>query len=475
MTVVSSSLPPVALESNADAGKPVATKGGQSFGQVLARQVNGKGASQEPLPETTSLSSEAASAQHEADRKETMTTSPTSPAEGNVALGATPSASTALCPGLRDVKGAAANRGEDSYSADAEQALRATKIAASSPKKAMGDFAETEMVAVSGASSVTPTVLPQQPSKPVVTTTDAKPEPKKTRTDGAAAATPPTPWTAPLPPVLATPEQSMLPIKTAPSSSPANLPPQSSDAAAQAKSVATVADASHDGKASGAAPEKVVAGAQPLVLDAMPSVPTAPHLDSAPLFSAVLQQAALGGAVPPKAKGADVVPGTPILGAMLPLGANAPAAPTAPSAQLQLSPAVQEQPAWGNALGQSVQWMAEGGVQQALIHLHPQHLGPLVVQLNVSQNGQAAAVFLSDHPEVRAAISAALPQLQQSFAALGLNLTQSNVGSGGSGSASNRRQSADRDADAPGAIEEISSLRSAASGQIHRGLLSTFV
>ncbi|WP_312283508.1 flagellar hook-length control protein FliK [Candidatus Igneacidithiobacillus taiwanensis] len=336
----------------------------------------------------------------------------------------------------------------------------------------MGDFAELEMVVASGASSVAPpTGVALQPTEPAVSK-DAKSEPQKIAADGSTAAAPIAGWNAPFVPMLATPQQSTRPTNVALSTSPTDLLPERSDAAARAKSLVTVADASYVGKASGAAPEQVVTGARVLVLDAIPSAPAAPHPDSAPLFSVVLQQAVPGGGVPPKSKGADAVPGTPILGAMLPLGANAPAAPTA---QLQLSPAVQEQPAWGNALGQSVQWMAQGGVQQALIHLHPQHLGQLVVQLNVSQNGQAAAVFLSDHPEVRAAISAALPQLQQSFAALGLNLTQSNVGSGGSGSASNRRQSADPDADAPGVIEEISSLRPAASGQIHRGLLSTFV
>jgi flagellar hook-length control protein FliK len=424
----------VAVESNSDVGKPVAASGGQSFGQVLAQRVGGKGASP--------------------DLREAQTN------------------------GRGEVKGAAANveMREGSGSAGSGQALSTAETAASSPKKVMSEFAETETVATTVASSVTPTMLPQQPNKSVVTATDAKPESKKTKTDDSRAAAPVAAWGAPLLPMLWSPAgQATAPesTKTTPTASSADASSERPVAAAQTERFLLAAAAGNNTKAASAKLEH--AGAQPLALDTMPPQLATPHPDAAALFSVVLQQAALGGAIPPKSKGADAVPGTPIWGASLPLGANAPAAPTAPSAQLQLSPAVQEQPAWGNALGQSVQWMAQGGVQQALIHLHPQHLGPLVVQLNMSQNGQAAAVFLSDHPEVRAAISAALPQLQQSFAALGLNLTQSNVGSGGSGSASNRRQSADRDADAPGAIEEISSLRPAASGQIHRGLLSTFV
>lgn len=141
-------------------------------------------------------------------------------------------------------------------------------------------------------------------------------------------------------------------------------------------------------------------------------------------------------------------------------------------AQLQLTPALQEQPAWGQALGQGLQWMSQGGVQQAILHIHPEHLGPLVVQLGVSQNGQASAVFLSAHPEVREAIAAAVPQLQQSFAAMGLQLGQASVGSGSSGWTGSRRNEPQS-----GKIEETlaEGITSLPSATVHQGLLSTFV
>jgi|GEM_PF-1502219 len=145
-------------------------------------------------------------------------------------------------------------------------------------------------------------------------------------------------------------------------------------------------------------------------------------------------------------------------------------------AQVQLSPSLQEQPAWGQALAQGVQWMAQGGVQQAVIHLHPEHLGPLVVQLELGQNGQASAVFLSAHADVRAAISAAVPQLQQNFAAMGLNLGQASVGSGWSGSAGERRNeraASDADDGSAGAVAPV--LSAPRTLMTHQGLLSTFV
>jgi len=75
-------------------------------------------------------------------------------------------------------------------------------------------------------------------------------------------------------------------------------------------------------------------------------------------------------------------------------------------------------------------------VQQVTLQLNPAHLGPLEVHLDLRSGGQANALFISAHPEVRAAIEAAVPQLQQSFAAMGLQLGQASVDSG---AASSRR------------------------------------
>ncbi|AIA55126.1 Flagellar hook-length control protein FliK [Acidithiobacillus caldus ATCC 51756] len=108
----------------------------------------------------------------------------------------------------------------------------------------------------------------------------------------------------------------------------------------------------------------------------------------------------------------------------------------APSAPPAIPIPVSAQAPWGAALGQQVQWMLGQNVQQVTLQLNPAHLGPLEVHLDLRSGGQANALFISAHPEVRAAIEAAVPQLQQSFAAMGLQLGQASVDSG---AASSRR------------------------------------
>ncbi len=85
-------------------------------------------------------------------------------------------------------------------------------------------------------------------------------------------------------------------------------------------------------------------------------------------------------------------------------------------------------PAWGNALGERVVWMAGQSQQSAALHLNPPHLGPIEVQLTLS-NDQANAVFVADHPAVREAIQSALPQLRESLAQSGIALGNVSVGS----------------------------------------------
>ncbi|MGK9451284.1 flagellar hook-length control protein FliK [Acidithiobacillus caldus] len=108
----------------------------------------------------------------------------------------------------------------------------------------------------------------------------------------------------------------------------------------------------------------------------------------------------------------------------------------APSAPPAIPIPVSAQAPWGAALGQQVQWMLGQNLQQVTLQLNPAHLGPLEVHLDLHSGGQANALFISAHPEVRAAIEAAVPQLQQSFAAMGLQLGQASVDSG---AASGRR------------------------------------
>lgn len=106
-----------------------------------------------------------------------------------------------------------------------------------------------------------------------------------------------------------------------------------------------------------------------------------------------------------------------------------PTAAPASSSVAVVAPPVGANPQWGSALGQQVQFLLGQGVQQATLHLNPPHLGPLEVHLDMQANGEAHAFFSSPHPEVLQAISTAIPQLQQSFAAAGMSLGQASVGS----------------------------------------------
>ncbi|MBN9132405.1 MAG: flagellar hook-length control protein FliK [Nitrosospira multiformis] len=86
---------------------------------------------------------------------------------------------------------------------------------------------------------------------------------------------------------------------------------------------------------------------------------------------------------------------------------------------------------WDNALGQRVLWMISHQHQIAELNLNPPDLGPLQVVLSVS-NDQASAAFVSQNPEVRQALEAALPRLKEMMAESGINLGNATVSDQGS-------------------------------------------
>jgi flagellar hook-length control protein FliK len=82
--------------------------------------------------------------------------------------------------------------------------------------------------------------------------------------------------------------------------------------------------------------------------------------------------------------------------------------------------------AWGQALGDKVVWMAAGGQQTATLTLTPPNLGPLHIELKIS-NDQATASFFSTHPDVRHALEAAFPRLREMMNDAGIQLGQATV------------------------------------------------
>ncbi|MCQ4347288.1 flagellar hook-length control protein FliK [Pseudomonas stutzeri] len=84
-------------------------------------------------------------------------------------------------------------------------------------------------------------------------------------------------------------------------------------------------------------------------------------------------------------------------------------------------------PQWQAGLGQQLIGLHQRGEQQVELHLHPAELGPLSISLKVSELG-AQAQFLSAHPQVRAAVEQAIPQLREALAAQGISLGETSVG-----------------------------------------------
>ena len=91
----------------------------------------------------------------------------------------------------------------------------------------------------------------------------------------------------------------------------------------------------------------------------------------------------------------------------------------------RLSPALGT-PAWGQALGEKIVWMANASQQTATLTLNPPNMGPLQIVLNVS-NEQATASFFSAQPEVRQALESAFPRLRDMMNEAGIQLEQATV------------------------------------------------
>lgn len=92
-------------------------------------------------------------------------------------------------------------------------------------------------------------------------------------------------------------------------------------------------------------------------------------------------------------------------------------------------PVSPQHPAWGQQLGQQLVNMVMQGDNQLAIRLHPAELGPLMVNLQLDEQG-AQLQFLSQQGQVRSAVEQALPQLRELLAQQGIELADAQVGSG---------------------------------------------
>ena len=83
---------------------------------------------------------------------------------------------------------------------------------------------------------------------------------------------------------------------------------------------------------------------------------------------------------------------------------------------------------WQQGLGQQLVGLYQRGDKQIDLHLHPADLGPLSISLRLADSG-AQAQFISAHPQVRAAVEQALPELRAALASQGIALGEASVGS----------------------------------------------
>ncbi|MBY4811745.1 flagellar hook-length control protein FliK, partial [Burkholderia dolosa] len=138
---------------------------------------------------------------------------------------------------------------------------------------------------------------------------------------------------------------------------------------------------------------------------------------------------------------------------------------------------------WTDALSQKVVFLSNAHQQSAELTLNPPDLGPLQVVLRVADN-HAHALFVSQHPQVRDAVEAALPKLREAMEAGGLGLGSATVSDGGfasqqqnpqqtfaGGQPSRRARAGSSAVDAP---VDASQSASAASTATRTGLVDTF-
>ena len=129
---------------------------------------------------------------------------------------------------------------------------------------------------------------------------------------------------------------------------------------------------------------------------------------------------------------------------------------------------------WREELGARITLMATQGQQSGSLRLSPEHLGPLEIQITVTEDKTANVQFGAQHAETRTALQDALPRLREMFTAAGLTLGDAGV----SGQAP-RERPADEGMARPQGYDgrsdgEPSPLQRPVRSITHLGLLDTY-
>lgn len=85
------------------------------------------------------------------------------------------------------------------------------------------------------------------------------------------------------------------------------------------------------------------------------------------------------------------------------------------------------QPDWPEEFGHRITWLATQRVQAAELRLHPAHLGPIEISLQLSNDQQLSAQFIAHNAVVREVIEANLPRLREMMAENGIMLADTAV------------------------------------------------
>ena len=139
-------------------------------------------------------------------------------------------------------------------------------------------------------------------------------------------------------------------------------------------------------------------------------------------------------------------------------------------------PASEQPGEWSRQFSERVGWVIHARVPSAQLRLHPEHLGPVELAVEVDDH-LARVQFTAAHPLTRDAIEQSLPRLRELLEQQGLVLEHADVGDL-AGQA--RDQAQDREAEAQAAVFQLdpqgeeSTILSPASAP-PRGLIDTYV
>jgi flagellar hook-length control protein FliK len=86
-------------------------------------------------------------------------------------------------------------------------------------------------------------------------------------------------------------------------------------------------------------------------------------------------------------------------------------------------------PEWSKDVGERIVWMSSKAIPSAEIRLNPQHLGPISIRVDVTDD-KATVAFTAQHAVVRETLEASIPKLREMMSAQNLNLVEVNVSQG---------------------------------------------